>query len=285
MSTCTTLTILSENTSGPRRGVLGEHGWAVLVQRGAFRFLFDTGAGYVLLNNAGRLGQDLGRLDGVALSHGHNDHTGGLTDLLLLHDGGIPVDAHPEVGDPKYSVEEADDGREARHYIALPWPVAALEAAGARWQWLHEPTEIAEGVWLSGEIPRHTPFEHPVKRLRLWDREGWRQDEMVDELALYLRGSRGLIVLLGCAHRGLINTIEHARRVTGIADVQAVVGGTHLVGQSREDMETAVAALQSLRPELVGTAHCTGVRANALIATRFGEAFRQCAAGTVLELD
>ena len=285
MSTCTTLTILSENTSGPRRGVLGEHGWAVLVQRGAFRLLFDTGAGYVLLNNAGRMGQDLGRLDGIALSHGHNDHTGGLADLLLLHDGGIPVHAHPEVAGPKYSVEEADDGSEERHYIALPWPVAALEAAGARWQWLRAPREIAEGIWLSGEIPRHTPYEHAIKRLRLREGEGWRQDEMIDELALYLRGSRGLIVLLGCAHRGLINTIEHARRVTGIADVQAVVGGTHLVGQSREDTETAVAALQRLSPELVGTAHCTGSRANALIATRFGEAFRQCAAGTVLELD
>ena len=281
----TTITILSENTAGPGLGILAEHGFAALVERGNLRLLFDTGAGYVLLNNAARLRQDLGRLDGIALSHGHYDHTGGLMDVLALQPGNVPVYAHPAILGRKWSVHKNEEGEEKRRYVGVPWPQDALEAAGARFDWGKEPRQIAEGVWLSGEIPRRTAFERVPGSLQVQQGEQWMQDEMRDEQSLFLRGEQGLIVLLGCAHPGMINILQHAQEVTGITEVQAVIGGTHLVAQNAEAVAASVAALKQLRPGLVGTAHCTGIRANAHIAAAFGDAFRECPAGAVLQLE
>ena len=285
MGARTAITILSENTAGPGHGILGEHGFSALIQRDDLRLLFDTGAGHVLLHNAARLRQDLGHLDGIALSHGHYDHTGGLFDVLALQPGHVPVYAHPGLLAPKYSVHKTKEGTEERHYVGMPWPQEALEVAGAQFSWGEAPRQITDGVWLSGEIARRTPFESVPGSLQVRQDGRWVQDELRDEQSLFLRGGQGLIVLLGCAHPGMINIIEQAIRVTGIAEVQAVIGGTHLVTQNDQGIAASIAALKGFRPQLVGTAHCTGIKANARIALEFGDAFRECRAGTVLELE
>ncbi len=285
MSAGTTVTILCENTAGPGMGVLGEHGFSALVERDGLRLLFDTGGGYTIANNAARLRQDLGRLDGIILSHGHWDHTGGLFQVLALQEAGVPVYIHPATLVERYSAHKNEAGVEEHGYAGAPWPRTGLEATGVRFDEGREPREIAGGVWLSGEIPRRTSFERVAKDLHLRQDGRWVQDEVPDEQSLFLRGGRGLIAIMGCAHPGMINIVEHGLRVTGIAEVQAVVGGTHLVGAEAPQLEATLAALHRLKPQLVGTAHCTGIKANARIAAEFGDAFRECSAGAVLQLE
>lgn len=281
----TTVTILSENTAGLGTGILAEHGFSALIESPGLRLLFDTGAGYVLFNNAARLGAGLSRLDGVVLSHGHYDHTGGLPGVLALYPQGLPVYAHPEVFADKYSVRRREGEPDQRHYIGLPLARRALEESGARFDLGREPRQIAEGLWLSGEIPRRTDFEHVPGELVIRQGEQYLPDAMRDEQSLFLRGAHGVIVFLGCAHPGMINIIQHALAVTGLPRVQAVIGGTHLIGQGEAELSASVAALKRYDPLLVGTAHCTGLKANARIIGEFGSAFRECRAGTVLTLE
>ncbi len=220
MSIGTTITVICENSAGGL-GILGEHGFAALVEREGLRLLFDTGGGYTLIGNAARLGLDLRRLDAVALSHGHHDHAGGLFDLLALQERELAAYAHPQAFDAKYGAHRTDDGEERHTYIGMPSTREALESMGARFDLGREPRQVAEGVWLSGEIPRRTPFERVPARLQVRTPGGYVPDELRDEQSLFLRGAHGLIVVMGCAHPGIVNTIEHGKDVTGLHEVQA----------------------------------------------------------------
>jgi len=282
------LTTLSENTTN-RTGLLAEHGLCILVEAVGCQILFDTGQTSTAVHNARALGLDLSKVEVIALSHGHYDHTGGLLGVLREVGRGkrdVEVVAHAGIFEPHWSVRkrERDQGDERPRYVGIPFSRQALEGEGAVFRLVGGTADISDYALVTGEVPRLTPFERVDPNLKLRDGDGWIQDPVFDDQALVVRTSAGLVVVLGCAHAGLINTLEHARRITGEERVLAVVGGTHLVAASEEQLGETIKALRGFGIGKLGVSHCTGQKAAARLARELGDAFFFNVAGTVIEL-
>ncbi|MBC7347203.1 MAG: MBL fold metallo-hydrolase [Clostridia bacterium] len=278
------VTTLSENTAGP--GFLAEWGLSILVEAEGSRILLDTGAGFSAIHNAQLLGLDLRMIDRIVLSHGHYDHTGGLRAFLRRMGREVQVVAHPDVWAAKYARrgQGALEPGEGTRYVGLPFQRAELESLGARFLLRREPTRLGEHILTSGEIPLATAYEEIDASLLLRDGENFVPDPLADDLALILEAEFGLVVILGCAHRGLINTLDHARALTGRERIYAVIGGTHLLRASPERLDKTIAALKEMGVAKLGVSHCTGFYAAARLAAVFEDAFFLNNAGTSLSL-
>lgn len=231
------ITYLNDNLAGP--GCEAEHGFSCLVETD-IRFLFDTGPSGVTTRNARVLGIDLDAVPMVVLSHGHYDHTGGLPYL-----GGKDLVCHPDAFSSKH--RESDGS-----WIGMPLP-------GDEIRKMFRVTFSSKPLWLSdhtvflGEIPRAshfesktTPFVHPDGS----------PDFMPDDSGVALLTPSGLVILSGCAHAGIVNMVSHAKLVTGVQKVRAVLGGFHLK-EDNEVTHKTVEALKEMNVAEVYPSHCT----------------------------
>lgn len=273
------ITILCENSVGPISGTLGEHGFAALIEpSGGQPILFDTGQGATLLHNAFRMNKDLSKLAGVVVSHGHYDHAGGLLPLLQEF-GPQKVYGHPAIFRPRHRVKDTGECLA----IGIPASRVVLEAAGADFALSAEFREIAPGVFLTGEVPRATSFETGDQGLYC-DCTGQDLDSTPDDQSLVLATEKGLVVLTGCCHAGLINTLEHVAYTTGRRDVYAVIGGTHLGFCGQEQLEMTITALKKWGVRKVAASHCTGFAASARLSREMPKEFQIALVGYALEL-
>jgi len=270
------ITILCENSVervNPT-GLLGEHGFACHLETEQGNYLFDTGGGLTILSNSEKLNIDLTQLKGIVLSHGHLDHTGGLQKVLRQCEQ-LPVYSHPDLFQPHFS----QNGEQLRE-IGIPWGQAQLEEMGARFYLDRDPQKITNGLILSGEIPRHNRFETGDPNLLTISASGQQTtDPLEDDLSLFIDSPKGLVILLGCAHAGVINIIEHAQKVTGKKKIHMVIGGTHLKFSSREQLNATLDLLESLQIDRIGVSHCTGMQQSQKLAERFGERFFNATVG------
>jgi 7,8-dihydropterin-6-yl-methyl-4-(beta-D-ribofuranosyl)aminobenzene 5'-phosphate synthase len=262
---------LSENTAFVMpRGLLGEWGLSVLVERDDRKVLLDAGASISSTRNGVLLGINWDRIDAIVLSHGHYDHTGGLRDVLTRIRKRVKVIAHPDVFTAKFIQFSKDD---PPRYIGIPFQRAELESLGADFQLTSEPTWLSENVVTSGEIPMITDFETIDAGLCVREDGAMIPDPLRDDQALFIKTGPGLLVVLGCAHRGIINTLHHARNVTGVETIYCVIGGTHLIRASELQMEMTIATLRELGVQRLGVSHCTGMPAAIRLAQEFGPGF------------
>jgi len=261
------ITTLSENTAG-FPGVLAEWGLSVLIETGDLKILLDTGASISMPHNAPIFGLDLSTIDKIILSHGHYDHTGGLKEVLRQMGKPVEVIAHPDIWAKKYARGEGFE-----RYVGVPFSREELEALGASFTLSKEPVWITDDIVTTGEIVMTTEFEELDPNLYVKEDGEWRRDELWDDRALIIKTDEGLVVILGCAHRGAINTLRHAQELTGVALIHTVIGGTHLTGATEERVLRTAAALQELGVQRVGVSHCTGLPAAVLLAQQLGEAF------------
>jgi 7,8-dihydropterin-6-yl-methyl-4-(beta-D-ribofuranosyl)aminobenzene 5'-phosphate synthase len=275
-----TLTTLCENTAG-KPGFTAEWGLSILVQTDGMAVLFDTGANYAAVRNADKLGVDLRAVDTIVLSHAHADHTGGLREVLR-RTGPKEVIAHPAVWELKYTKRPYEE-KEA--FVGIPFAKEELELHGASFSLSKEPVPIGDAIVTTGEIPQTTDFEGIEPIFYVKEGGSLRQDSIPDDLALIARAQEGLVIVLGCAHRGLVNTIRHARMITGEQRVHTVVGGTHLFPKTDEQVEKAISALREIGVKKIGVSHCTGFHASMRLAQEFGDGFFQNNAGTTYCLD
>lgn len=281
------ITTLCENTvSYPGHGLLGEHGLSMLVEVGDKRLLFDTGGGYTALNNALVLGIDFNDLDAVILSHGHHDHTGGIKVVLENRTSHRPLQlyAHPDALKKKYRLQE---GREPRSN-GIPWTPQELEDMGAKLSLQKRPVTLGERIILTGEIPRlvdlEKPADIPPTRMIKTDR-GLIPDMLYDDQALAVETARGIVAILGCAHAGLINTLNYISELTGKRCLHALVGGTHLVTATDERLKQTIEALNDLPLEVIAPCHCTGARASSFLFYAFKDRFLFHHVGSVFEFE
>ncbi len=275
------LSIICENTVGRPIQACGEHGFSCLVEMSAATWLFDTGVGGTLLANLAALEHDTHQIDGVILSHGHYDHSGGLLPLLK-EIGPRPVYAHSQI-----FVERFWQGQHERRNISLPYSRSDLESAGASFNLLDSFTELAPGLYFSGAIPRLSPFEvgdpHLVRPSV--DGEGWVADEFLDDAALAIETPKGLVILLGCAHAGLVNTVEHFRNKLDNPRIHAIIGGTHLGPASDEQFAATVDYLMRLDFDRLGVSHCTGQLRSAQLHARFPNKVFFANVGTTVKVE
>ncbi len=275
------LTILCENSVERilPGGLIAEHGFACHLHSTDGDYLFDTGSGLGLQHNCKQLGIDLSVLRGIVLSHGHCDHTGGLL-TALQQSSSLPVYAHPKLFGPRYS-----GGAKQQREIGLPWPRADLERCGAQFQLSRRAQRLTEQLLLSGEIPRKQQTAHLDPQLYIKDPAGQEKvDPLADDMSLFITTEKGLVILLGCAHAGLYNIIEHAREVTGLKKIHMLLGGTHLKASTEEHLASTIEQLDQYDIDWIGASHCTGLRQSQKLANHFGERFFYASVGTVLEI-
>lgn len=272
-------TVLSENSVFSNLGAIAEHGWAVFLETEHGNFLFDTGQGKVLTNNARVFNKDLSSLKGIILSHNHVDHTGGLLDAVKGA-ANKPVDVYAHSG----LFNEGYLARSGYKYIGVPFCRAALESAGANFNFGQSFREIAPDIYLTGEVPRLTDFEHGDDDVMLKTPEGFVKDTVMDDQSLIINTAKGLVIILGCAHAGIINIIHYALQKTGEPRIHAVIGGTHLWSVSKEQQDKSIEALADMSIDRLGVSHCTGFNMSMRLAQVFGEKFFNCSVGTVIEI-
>jgi 7,8-dihydropterin-6-yl-methyl-4-(beta-D-ribofuranosyl)aminobenzene 5'-phosphate synthase len=259
---------------------LGEWGFAALVEADGRRLLFDTGARPdTVLTNARELSVDLSDVTEVILSHHHGDHTGGLLTLrrALMRD-------HPRalsrvyVGRGIFLPRPEEGGGDTNETLALKSP---YEATGGRFVKVAEQTELGHGIWLTGPVPRKHPERNWSGRGQVRTAEGLVEDTIPEDMSLVLYTDRGLVVVSGCGHAGVINTLEFARKRLRNAPVLAAVGGLHLFDADGATLDWTADKLREMGLSHLLGAHCTGVEAVHILRNRLNLNRRSCVVGAV----
>ncbi|MEM3696560.1 MAG: MBL fold metallo-hydrolase [Candidatus Bathyarchaeia archaeon] len=256
---------------------IAEHGLSFLIRifqgRNVHTLLFDTGRSPEgVITNAERIGIDLSEIEAIVISHGHDDHFGGLlTVLKAAKKRDLPIIVHDDMFKTRGTAQK--DGTIRKD---TPFPSEDM-AKPARYVKTKKPYLIADGaVLVTGEIPSETDFEKGLQRYKIlidgeWKPYPWMWDDRA--IAINIK-RKGLVVLSGCAHAGIINTIKHVQRITGVERVHAVMGGFHLAGKEYEPrINQTVENLKNIKPYLIAPSHCTGWRGIYAIAQAMPEAF------------
>jgi len=254
-----------------------EHGFSVLIRvfsgDKSSCVLFDTGASQTgMVENAERMGINLNEVEAIVLSHGHYDHFGGLVAAVkAVGKTDLPVIVHENMFRTRGS---ANAKGSVRQYPNFP---AEAELSPAQLVSTKQPSLTADGmVCVTGEIPRRTSFETGYTQHKTFAGGAWKSDPLImDEraVAIDIKG-KGLVVVSGCAHAGIINTVTYAQQITGSKQVYAVMGGFHLSGKTFESrIQPTVEELQKINPRLIVPSHCTGWKAMCAMAKAFPEAF------------
>ncbi len=258
----------------------GEAGLAYLIEYQGKKILFDTGQSGAVVHNLSLLGIQPASLDMIVLSHNHYDHTGGL--LKVLQQGGksLPVYANNGIFEPHYAATDT-----SRRFIGIPFCREQLTALGAEWRISDGPQEIMPNLILSGKVPRVSDFEKGDTKFRMVDKSGCECLDIVeDDASLYYKTDRGLVVIGGCTHSGLVNTVEHGLALTGLKRLAVWIGGTHLGPVSKEQQERTLEALERYQPDFIASSHCTGFNVMAQLRSKFGEKFIPAVVNTVIEI-
>jgi 7,8-dihydropterin-6-yl-methyl-4-(beta-D-ribofuranosyl)aminobenzene 5'-phosphate synthase len=274
----TTVRILCDNSIG-RLDFLGEHGFAALIECTEGRFLFDTGQGLTLPHNVKAAGIDLRDLRAVVLSHGHYDHTGGLP-WVLQQTGPVKVVAHPALFD-RHLTRRSDVAGGSERFIGCPATQAALERAGAEFEFHPQTCELAPGVWFVAGYERNPAQTPEDPQLVLPGDDGPQPDPIAEDASLLLDTAAGPVLILGCAHGGVLNILDHLASRLGVSKLHAVLGGTHLMFFPPEKIRAVIERFEAFGVDHVGVSHCTGRDAAMTLALHFGRRFSQAAAGIV----
>jgi 7,8-dihydropterin-6-yl-methyl-4-(beta-D-ribofuranosyl)aminobenzene 5'-phosphate synthase len=260
---------------------IGEWGFAALVEADGNRILFDTGARpNTVLQNAKELGIDLSGVKEVVLSHNHADHTGGLVTLRRAYSPANPA-ALSRVHVAKgifYSRLPAQGGKEMNTMIAIR---QEYQATGGVFIEHDKPEELFPGVWLTGPVPRVYPERNWSVVGSVRTPEGLAEDNVPEDQSLIFDTDRGLVVLAGCGHAGVINTLQYARQTVRPASIQAAIGGFHLFAADDAKLEWTAGKLREFGLENLVGAHCTGLHAVYYFRDHLSLPRRACVVGAV----
>jgi len=279
----------AEWASAHKEMPFAEHGFSMLVRifvdQERWSILFDTGvSSNGVLMNAKRMGIDISEVSYVVLSHGHYDHFGGLQAIVkAVNKIDLPIIAHEDMVKRRGNASLSGNIRE---YPLFP---NLKQLTPAKIINTKKPYLIANDLaCITGEIPRKTTFEKGLTQNKIYDENSWKTDLLVlDDRALVINiKDKGLVIISGCAHAGIINTIRYAQQITGLTHVYAILGGFHLAGKEFEErIEPTMEELKEINPELIVPSHCTGWRALISIAQAFPNDFVYNSVGNIYQFE
>jgi 7,8-dihydropterin-6-yl-methyl-4-(beta-D-ribofuranosyl)aminobenzene 5'-phosphate synthase len=257
----------------------GEHGLSFWIETENGSVLFDTGStGKALIYNLGLLDISPNQAVAVILSHAHNDHTGGLSDLLSKNPG-LPIYASPDLFRPRYSFRNRKP-----NFIGIPLKEDELsQLADLRFD--DSPIEVLPGLWTTGEISQRPEPEGRSQKHFVPQDGGWVADPYQDDMSMVMDISDGLVLICGCCHAGLLNTMAHVDRIFQ-KPIIAILGGTHLATADEPSLEHTISVLRdSYNVQHYYLNHCTGENAFVALAHSFGKRVQPCPAGTIIQFD
>jgi len=258
------LVILVDNYA--KEGLSVEHGFSIWITAGGETLLLDTGQSDLVVQNAELLGCDLAQVDALILSHGHYDHSGGVA-AFLQKNHQARFFYHPEVFRKRYSLHPGKPAKsngmsEHNAQLIRSLPASRCVVNSGVYQFNRQ-------VGLTGAIPRVHPLEDVGGPFFL-DKTGNQADNIEDDQALWIQTDRGLIIITGCCHAGVINTVNYVREVTGEQKIRAVIGGFHLHAASDERLEETIKAFREWQPEFIVPCHCTGKAVSEKLRSELG---------------
>ncbi len=281
------VTVIAEDSVQYESPFWGQHGISFLLEaeygNRTNKVMIDVGQNYEALeHNMEILKIDPSSIDALVLTHCHYDHTRGIHSLLHARKGKeLPVIAHPDIfrlhfiADPflRHVGISAEDSRQK------------LESAGARLFLASDPLEIMPGLWTTGEIPRKTDFEDAGIALKTIHNGRIQEDQVMDDISVAaVVKDRGLAIITGCSHAGIVNICLHALELFPGLPIETIIGGLHLVEAEQEKIDLTVKALEDMNPAWIASGHCTGFRAQFGLFQTFGERFEPLASGKIFRI-
>ncbi len=281
------VTVIAEDSVPYESPLWGQHGISLLVEAEkeglTKRIMVDVGQNFeALSHNMQILGIDPATIDALVLTHCHYDHTMGAAKLVeATGKKNFPVIAHPEIFRP--------------HFINAPFlqhvgimagdEREEIEAKGGMLFLTSEPFQIMPGLITSGEIPRNTDFEDAGISLFTIYGDTLMPDPVLDDISLLANvKDRGIVIITGCSHAGIVNITEHALSLFPDEAVEGIIGGFHLVEASEEKISKTVDALGEIGPGWISSGHCTGFKAQVKLLEAFGERFEPLSSGKTFEI-
>lgn len=249
------ITILCDNNVG-KSGILAEHGFSALIEINNAKYLFDTGAsGHVVARNALILGIDLKEIDSIIISHGHYDHAGGLEEILKIT-GKKSIIANHQIFQDKYSIR-----KDKKVFSGIKYKKAYLEnTLEADFNFIQGFVKIERDVYLTGIVPMNNEFEKISPAFKTTDENGnIILDNFQDENSLIIDTEKGLVVITGCAHRGVVNIMQYAQTQLN-KDIYAIVGGMHLIGCKDDHFNHVANFIKEQNVGFIHPSHCTGFK-------------------------
>jgi len=266
MNDSISITLIVDNDAPD--GLVFEHGFAAWIDAKEECFLFDTGQGEALVPNARALGFDLDRASALILSHGHYDHTGALPEFLAANRH-APVIHGPGATIRRYSCHPEQAPRQIGMADAVLQAIEQLPPE--RHTVLDAPRYLRPGIGITGPVPRYSAFEDTGGPFFL-DAGKTRPDLIEDDLSLWFETTEGLVILTGCCHSGIVNTVRHAQRVSGLTRIHGIIGGLHLLNAGPERLQATLEFLHECAPDFLLPCHCTGAQVIERLRLEFGEA-------------
>jgi len=281
------ITVLAEDSVQYESPLLGQHGISFLLEAArknlCKKILVDVGQNpSALLHNMSLLGIQPSTVDALFLTHCHYDHTQGMVEVLkAVGKKGFPVVAHPDTFRPHFVKDPY-----LRHVGVMPEDSRPkIEEAGGLLYLTTDPFPFVPGLITTGEVRRQTDFEEVGIPLFTLADGRMVQDTMKDDLSLVAQlRDKGLVIVTGCSHAGIVNIVKHSVEMTGEKRIAAILGGFHLLAASEERIEKTVAALSQFDTELISAGHCTGFKAQAALYQSFRDRFKPLQTGMTFEM-
>lgn len=269
------ITVVVDNTSSGQ--FHSEHGLALWISLGDKSLLFDTGQSNLILQNAKLLNIDLANADAIVISHGHYDHTGGLPAVLDIASK-AKIYLHPAAIEPKFSQKTS----QAKPVGMSDFTKKSIQCRHIAWTKL--PATIFPGVFVTGQVPRTNDYEDTGGAFFV-DEKCHKPDELLDDQTLFIESPKGLVVVFGCAHSGVVNTLDYISKLIGHTKIYAAIGGMHLLNANPARIANTIEAFKKYEIQKIVPLHCTGPKAMQKFKTAFGDKCLLLGAGEQISLN